>query len=163
MARGLWKVDKIKTGQVSQMSWTYKGKPVLSNDDMPEGTECFVYLITNKLDGRKYIGKKIAWSVKTSVKTVLTKTGEKKKKKTKTKVPSDWMKYWSSSPNLHLDIDKLGEKNFSREILYYCQNKGSANYYEAREQMDQRVLESDLFYNRILDCKIHASHVKPVL
>jgi len=39
------------------MQWTYQGKKV---KEMPEGVEAFVYLITNKSNGMKYVGKKLA-------------------------------------------------------------------------------------------------------
>jgi len=39
------------------MHWTYKGKQI---DEIPEEYEGFVYLITNKSNGQKYIGKKLA-------------------------------------------------------------------------------------------------------
>lgn len=37
------------------MHWTYKGKQIETIDEQYEG---FVYLITNKVNGMKYIGKK---------------------------------------------------------------------------------------------------------
>ena len=39
------------------MQWTYQGKDVDKISDEYEG---FVYLITNKTTGQKYIGKKLA-------------------------------------------------------------------------------------------------------
>ena len=39
------------------MQWTYQGKKV---DKIPDEYEGFVYLITNKTTGQKYIGKKLA-------------------------------------------------------------------------------------------------------
>ena len=131
---------------------------------MPEGALGFIYCIHNLKTGKKYIGKKMAWSTKTSVKTITTKAGVKKKKKTKTQVPSDWKTYWSSSPNLIVDTELFGKENFKREILFYCSSKGSMNYYEARLQMDNRVLENpDLWYNGIINCRVHHSHIKPIL
>ena len=37
--------------------WTYKNKVV---DELPKNVEGFVYVITNLVDNRKYIGKKLA-------------------------------------------------------------------------------------------------------
>ena len=37
--------------------WTYEGKVI---DKLPEDCEAFVYLITNKKNGMKYVGKKLA-------------------------------------------------------------------------------------------------------
>ena len=42
--------------------WTYKGKAV---DTVSEDYVGFVYLITNKINGKKYIGKKLAKFKKT--------------------------------------------------------------------------------------------------
>jgi len=39
------------------MQWTYKSKKI---DELPTDCEAFVYLITNKTNNRKYIGKKIS-------------------------------------------------------------------------------------------------------
>ena len=39
------------------MEWTYKGKKI---KEIPDEYEGFVYLITNKKTGQKYVGKKLA-------------------------------------------------------------------------------------------------------
>jgi len=39
------------------MQWTYQGATV---EEIPQGVEGFVYLITNTTNNRKYIGKKLA-------------------------------------------------------------------------------------------------------
>jgi hypothetical protein len=131
------------------MTWTHKGEPV---ESIPEEFLGFVYLITNKLDGRLYVGKKLAKFSKT--KTV-------KGKKKRFKVDSDWKEYWGSSIDLSNDIELHGVENFTREILHFCKNKGSIGYLEAREQMDRRVLENpDKYYNRQIMCRIHTKHVK---
>jgi hypothetical protein len=36
------------------MQWTYQGENV---EEIPDGVEAFVYLITNKVNGMKYVGK----------------------------------------------------------------------------------------------------------
>lgn len=129
--------------------WLLDGAEV---ESIPEEFLGFIYVVTNLLDGREYIGKKLAKFSKT--KTI-------KGKKKKIKVDSDWKTYWGSSLDLQLDIEKLGYKNFKREIIYLCKNKGSMGYLEAREQMDRRVLEHpDRFYNRQIMCRIHTKHVK---
>ncbi len=144
--------------------WTYNDEPVTSNEQMPLGTIAFVYLITRKSDGKFYYGKKMSVSTKTSVKTITRKNGTKAKKKTRTLVPSDWPNYWSSSAELLKDVQELGHDAFTRKILCYCGNKGSASYYELRYQMDARVLEiGDKSYNGIVNARIHHSHVRPIL
>lgn len=112
----------------------------------------FVYLITNKTTGRMYIGKKLFFFTRTKV---------VKKKKKREKIPSDWKTYWSSSVEVQEDVKKLGEQSFERRILYLCETKGMMSYIEAREQFDRRVLENpNHWYNGIIQCRIHRSHVK---
>ena len=77
------------------MVWLYESKQV---DQLPEDCVGFVYLITNTLTGRKYIGKKLAKFSKTTYKVVKLKNGNKKKKKIRSKIDSDWQLYYGSSP-----------------------------------------------------------------
>jgi hypothetical protein len=139
------------------MAWLYESQQV---DVLPEDCVGFVYLITNNLTGRKYIGKKLAKFSKTTYKVVKLKNGNKKKKKIRSKIDSDWQLYYGSSPELTKDIEKLGIQNFSREILYYCKSKSECSYIEAREQFARRVLESDDYYNGHIQVRVHGSHIK---
>jgi hypothetical protein len=139
------------------MVWLYESKLV---DQLPEDCVGFVYLITNNLTGRKYIGKKLAKFSKTTYKVVTLKNGNKKKKKIRSKIDSDWQLYYGSSPELTKDIELLGIENFSREILYYCKSKSECSYIEAREQFARKVLESDDYYNGHIQVRVHGSHIK---
>lgn len=127
---------------------------------LPDECVGFVYLITNTLSGKKYIGKKLAKFSKTTYKTVKLKNGTKKKKKIRSKIDSDWRDYYGSSPNLTADINILGKLNFSREILFYCESKAETSYIEAREQFQNKVLESDEYYNGHIQVRVHGSHIK---
>ena len=139
------------------MTWTYQDQLV---ETLPEDCVGFVYLITNLISGRKYIGKKLAKFSKTTYKTVKLKNGTKKKKKIRSKIDSDWQEYYGSSPNLTADIQALGKENFKREILFYCTSKAECSYIEAREQFTNRVLESDDWYNGHIQVRVHGSHIK---
>ena len=139
------------------MSWLYENKQI---DVLPEECVGFVYLITNNLTGRKYIGKKLAKFSKTTYKTVKLKNGNKKRKKIRSKIDSDWQLYYGSSPELTKDIEHLGPGNFTREILYYCRSKSECSYIEAREQFSRRVLESDDYYNGHIQVRVHGSHIR---
>ena len=138
------------------MSWIYENTQV---ETLPEDCVGFVYLITNNLTGRKYIGKKLAKFSKTTYKMVKLKNGNKKRKKIRGKTDSDWQTYYGSSPELTKDVVALGIDNFSREILYYCKSKSECSYIEAREQFARRVLESNDYYNGHIQVRVHKSHI----
>jgi|TARA_B100000003_G_C10825250_1_gene328611 hypothetical protein len=102
----------------------------------------FVYEITNKSNGRRYIGRKYFWSFR-----------KPKGKKRKVKQESDWKKYYGSCPELKEDIKKYGKLNFSRKILSLHSTLGKVNYEETRQLFVQNVLTESLdngvprFYN----------------
>ena len=128
--------------------WTYQGKPV---DEIPSEYEGFVYLITNLTNGRKYIGKKLA-KFKTSKPPLKGKKNRRRGYK-----ESDWRDYWSSSDKLQEDVAELGMENFTREILYFCTSRAEMSYLEAREQFDRKVLETEDYYNGIINVRVGGS------
>ena len=142
------------------MVWFYEQKQI---ETLPEDCVGFVYLITNKLSSRKYIGKKLAKFSKTTYRVVKLKNGNKKRKKIKSKIDSDWQLYYGSNDQLNRDITELGSDNFTREILFYCKSKAECSYIEAREQFNHRVLESDDWYNGQISVRVHGSHIKKVI
>lgn len=130
--------------------WLYQGKQI---EELPEGCEAFVYLITNKTNNMKYVGKKLA-------KFKQTRPPLKgKKNKRRSTVESDWRDYWGSSDRLKADVEILGTENFIREILHICPSRGIASYLEAREQFERRVLETDEYYNGIINVRIGGSNI----
>jgi hypothetical protein len=125
------------------MSWQYKGEIL---DEVPKGMEGFVYLIINKTNNKKYIGKKNFWERRKD-----PKTGRRKKKE------SPWVKYFGSCQELKDDVKLLGEDKFHREILYLCPHKKSMSYYETYEQFKRQVILSDEYYNYNLEGKFFKS------
>ena len=130
------------------MQWTYEGKQI---DTIPDEYEGFVYLITNKKNGKKYVGKKL-----TKFKTTKPPLKGRKNKRRGYK-ESDWREYWGSSDRLNEDVKKYGEQHFLREILYLCKSRAEMSYIEAREQFDRRVLETDDYYNGIINVRVGGS------
>ena len=132
------------------MSWYYNNKEVT---ELPDDCEAFVYLITNLTNNKKYVGKKLA-----KFKTTKPPLKGKKNKRRGTK-ESDWRTYWGSSDHLNADVLELGEDKFRRAILYYCPSRGVASYIEAREQFERRVLETDDYYNGIINVRVGGSKI----
>jgi len=132
------------------MQWTYEDKEIT---EIPQGIEGFVYLITNLTNNKKYVGKKLA-----KFKTTKPPLKGKKNKRRGTK-ESDWRDYWGSSEHLLQDVEELGPENFTREILYMCPSRGIMSYLEAKEQFDRRVLETDEYYNGIINVRVGGSKV----
>lgn len=130
--------------------WTYEDEIVT---ELPEDCVGFVYLITNTINGRKYIGKKLA-RFKRSRPPLKGKT-----RKRRYTVESDWRDYWGSNDELKADVEELGTDKFTREILYYGKSKAECSYIEAREQFERKVLETKEYYNGIIQIKVHGSHI----
>jgi hypothetical protein len=130
--------------------WTYLQQPI---EEIPEGYIGFVYLITNLTTGQKYIGKKLAHFKKTRPPL------KGKRLKRRSTVESDWRDYWGSSERLQADVNTLGPENFTREILYLCKSKAEMSYLEAREQFERRVLETDDYYNGIINVRVGGSNI----
>jgi hypothetical protein len=80
--------------------WLYKDSPF---EIVPEDAYGYVYLITNTVTGRKYIGKKLFWFKRTKV---------VKGKKKRLKIESDWRDYWSSSDEVKADVEANGADKF---------------------------------------------------
>ena len=131
--------------------WVHKGRPFdLTEDELKEYVG-FVYRVTDLTNGVGYIGKKLFWRPKT---LPITK---KRKRRVKTKVQSDWQKYFGSSEQVKMLVEQ--GTPFKREILRLCRTKGECSYFETKYQFDHDVLLRDDYYNEFIGCKIHAKHL----
>ena len=131
--------------------WVYNNKEF---NETPEEFQGFVYMITEKDTGKKYIGKKFFWKPK-----VLPVT-KSRKRRVRTRVESDWRTYYGTSNEVKTLVEEKGEDNYIREILKLCRTKGECSYYEAKYQFEFDVLLSDEYYNEFIGCKIHSKHVR---
>lgn len=121
-------------------------------DAIPNDIIGFVYLITNTVTGKQYVGKKLFTAARTK---------QVKGKRKRFRVESDWRDYYGSNKELLHDVATLGRDSFTREILHLCKSKGTCSYLEAKEQFVRGVLEyPDKFYNEWISCKIHRKHLK---
>ena len=129
--------------------WLYENAEF---DEAPEDTLGFVYIITNTLTGKQYIGKKLFTFAKRKV---------VKGKSKRFRAESDWKGYYGSNKELLHDVATHGEAHFKREILRLCRTKGQCSYHEAKLQFAMGVLEHpDKFYNEQIRVRVHRSHLK---
>lgn len=132
--------------------WLYEDKEFTS--EMIGDYMGFVYVITDKSNEKKYVGKKLFKS-----KRRLPPLKGKTRRRIKI-VETDWQDYFGSSDEVKMLVEERGRDNFIREILHLCNTKGEMGYLELYEQMTRNVLLRSDYYNGIVQAKIHRSHVK---
>ena len=100
----------------------------------------FVYIITNLINDKKYIGKKLL-NFATSKQPKKGKINKRRGFK-----PSDWQTYTGSCNQLNEDISKLGKNNFKFEIINLYKTKTDLNYAEMKQIIieNNRVTKSHL-------------------
>lgn len=128
--------------------WLYKGKE-LTDDMIPEKAQGFLYLMTYK-DGRRYLGRKLLTSAKRT---------QKNKKIIRSRVPSNWKNYWSSSPEILSIIEQEGTEGFTREILIFAFSKSELNYYEEKFLYCVGSMESTQWINSNIRSKVFKRHI----
>jgi hypothetical protein len=131
------------------INWIYRDKEF--TDEMIGDDYGFVYIITNIVNNKKYIGKKFFYSLRSK---------QVNGKKKRVKLPSDWKTYYGSNDSLKSDVKEFGRENFRREIIHLCKSKGECGYLEAKEQFVRGVMESDEYYNVWIMVRVRKSHIK---
>ena len=102
----------------------------------------FVYCITNRESGKKYIGRKYFYSKR-----------KPRGGRRRVTIESDWKKYYGSSAELNQERKTLGNLSYERVILSLHKTKGMVNYEETRQLFINNVLSEKLtdgtsaFYN----------------
>lgn len=108
----------------------------------------FIYLITNTVTGKKYIGKK-------QMKTIKKRPPLKGKKNRRCEeIETEWRTYTSSSNEVNSDIEKYGKDKFKFQIILFCDSKWELAYHEARLQFERNVLLREDYYNGIINLRI---------
>ncbi len=122
--------------------------PLNYPENIFEASIGFVYIITNRLTNKKYIGKKLL-------------SFKKKKKPLKGNVncrrfliESDWKSYTGSSPSLNEYIAKNGKDDFIFEIISFQPSKLLLAYYETKEIIDRNAIFSNEYYNEVCCLRI---------
>lgn len=97
----------------------------------------FVYLVTNVLSGKKYVGKKSLWSTLTKKVNRVDGNGKKNTKVTK---ESDWRTYTTSSKEVNAEL--AAGVAFTFQILSLHKNKGALAYAEIECMVLRDVLRA---------------------
>lgn len=138
-------------------TWTYQGQFISHINDMPEGSYGFIYKVTHKPSGKKYIGKKVLYferNKRLGKRALEALREERAKKGIKGRVPlkqkvikeSDWKDYYGSHLEIKRLLDKDGPMAFQRHILSFVKSKKELTYYECKELFINEVLERDTEY-----------------
>lgn len=117
--------------------WLYEGSTL---DAPPSSAVGFVYMITNLITDKKYIGRKYLHKTRR-----VKQKGKARRKVVRTE--SNWEEYTGSNKFLNADIDAHGIQNFKFEILCFGETRGQVNYLEENYQHKFNVLLRDDFYN----------------
>lgn len=120
--------------------WVFDDKPFTSKDIGK--SYGFVYLITDSITGKMYVGRKYFWSMR-------KKKGASKRKREE----SDWKSYYGSGDEIKSLVKEFGQNRFNRQILSVHSTRGDVNYSEVREQFRRDVLEKDEYINANINGK----------
>jgi len=106
----------------------------------------FVYVITNRSTGRKYVGRKYFTTTSRA-----RRAGRIRRRRT----VSAWENYFGSSEEFLKMVDEYGMGSFDREILSLHATRGDTNTAEVAEQFRRNVLEDSTYVNGNINGKWH--------
>lgn len=136
-------------------TWTFQGRLITDISDMPEGTYGFIYEVTHKPSGLKYIGKKVLYferNKRLGKKALEALREERKAKGIGGRVPlkqkvvteSDWKDYYGSHPHIKKLVSESDHlrADFEKRILDFVPNKKLLTYFECKHLFINEVLEN---------------------
>ena len=94
--------------------WFFENAIFEPTQDELESWVGFVYEITDLSNDKKYIGKKLFWSVRR-----LPPLKGKKRKRIK-RTQSDWMNYYGSNETVKMLVENEGTSRFKRNVRNAC-------------------------------------------
>ena len=121
--------------------------------DIPEECIGFIYRITNNINNRKYIGKKLL-KFKTSKKPLKGRVNKRRGTK-----ESDWRTYTGSCNQLNEDVAKQGKQDFKFEILSWCKSKSDLSYEEMKQIILANALYGADYYNEYVGGRVRIRKV----
>lgn len=142
------------------MTWIYDGKLVSCLDSLPKEAYGFIYLIINKTNNKKYIGRKNLYSERTVSlnKKEIAALENKRLKKWKTVIKqSNWLDYTGSCKELNEDI-ALGN-TIEKQILVVCFSKREMSYQETKQLFVNEVLEKEEYYNNNIESRYFRGNI----
>ena len=136
-------------------TWTYQGRIFNNITDFPEDTYGFIYEVTHKPTGQKYIGKKVLFferNKRLGVKALEALREERKAQglggrtplKQKVITESDWKTYYGSHPSIIKLVKESTDlrQDFDKKILDFVPNKKLLTYFECKHLFINEVLEN---------------------
>jgi len=123
--------------------WNTKLKP-----SELEGKLGFVYLLTHRESGRKYVG------IKQMISKFRRPPLKGKKRRRVAYKETDWRTYCSSSEEVKRIIEEQGEDAFEFEILSAHNSKSSMKWEELRIQVENDVLRNPEWINGIVNVRL---------
>ena len=136
-------------------TWIYQGRVFNDILDFPKDTYGFIYEVTHKPTGQKYIGKKVLFferNKRLGKKALEELRLERKAQgiggrtplKQKIITESDWKEYYGSHPKIKQLVkdSKDLKADFEKKILDLVPNKKLLTYYECKHLFINDVLES---------------------
>jgi hypothetical protein len=122
-------------------------------EDFPSDAIGFIYKVTNLVNSKFYIGRKVLYNNNNKLLTkkeieAWDKPGRVPRKKKVIK-ESDWLSYYGSNKTINSERKELGNEIFSREILRICYTKKQLTYWEVYYQMQYDVLRVNSYNDNI--------------